>query len=138
MSGASGRLADRGTGVGRLDLPVISLSRAFLALCVAPIGAVGAYFALEVLRQDVDENARYIAAFIAAMALASGLVFVLPVLVAVSRLRRPSFVLAAVWGALVASGVGAAVFRMPWTQVAAFALFGATSGLTYAAVAKRL
>jgi len=130
--------------VESLDIRVatLTLMRTFLALCVAPFGTVAAYYVIEILRRDMDRDVATIAAIAGLTAFVSSLVFVFPVLAFVPRLRKPSFGLAAIWGALVACGwavPGVVHFaRIAWLPILPLAALGAASGLVYAAVARRL
>lgn len=124
----------------RVNAVPMTLTRTFVALCAASLGTVGAYYVVEMMRGDVNRIAPVMAAILGVYALASGLLFVFPVLVFVPRLRRPGIRIAALWGALVAFAVAGLAFfqQMHWLAMADFAVVGAASGVVYATIARRL
>jgi hypothetical protein len=116
----------------------MTLTRTFVALCIASLGALGALYVVEILSGDVPRAPGF--AIFGVFALISGLLFVFPVLLFVPRLRRPAIGVAALWGASVACAVAALLFfrQTHGSMWAVFAGAGAASGVMYAAVARRL
>ena len=120
----------------------MTLPRTFQALAVAAFGGATPYFAVELLavkRITIDLSIAYL--IFGGVALAAATVLVFPVLVFAPRLRTPSYVVAALWGAAVAIAastvVSGAEWRLVgWRPLALFAVTGATSGVIYAATAR--
>lgn len=111
-----------------------------LPLGLAPLGAV---LVLILFGASMPLSGSYVAIvflFGYAYGLAAAVVFVLPVLMLVPRLRRPPLWLAAAWGA--ATGLAASALVMGvsqilrWEVAAGYGAAGAAAGLVYAASAR--
>jgi hypothetical protein len=112
-------------------------------LLLAPLGAMGVYAVFSAISGESASNALVMFWVVGAASLVAGMVFVLPVLVLVPKLRQPPAWIAALWGATVAVCVGWLTdpvntgFPELSRLVALFAASGAASGLTYAFASKR-
>lgn len=76
------------------------------------------------------------------LSLAAGVLFVIPILALVPRLRKPSLWVAAIWGAVVSWLFSGVVFRRVYVMSSPIALIGigsagAAAGLLYAVLVKR-
>jgi hypothetical protein len=116
----------------------------FGPLLLAPLGAMGVYAVLSAISGESASNALVMFWVVGAASLAAGMVFVLPVLALVPKLRQPPAWIAALWGAAVAVCVGwlTAGVNTDFPEfsrvVGPFAVLGAASGLSYTFASKRL
>ena len=115
-------------------------------LLLAPLGAMGVHGVGSALSMKLSPN-DYVMLWIVGLAsFIAGVLFVLPVLAFVPRLRQPSVWIAMLWGALVAwcaAGLTTPIdsgFRelYRWEVAAPFGAAGAASGLVYAIAARRM
>jgi hypothetical protein len=113
-------------------------------LLLAPLGSMGVHAVLSVLFQGLEPEFLIVLTVVGVWSLVAGLVFVVPVLVLVPRLRQPSLWVAIAWGVAVAwcvAGLTAPVnsgFQVlfDWKIAAQFGAAGAASGTVYAMAAR--
>jgi hypothetical protein len=120
-----------------------SVWRTIAALLVAPFGTILAHVAVSAAIGDLD-SVRFspvATLLVAAGAAAAGLLFVLPVLLLVPRLRTLPAWAAAAWGAALALLVTVILVgpsMVSRTSAIAMAVLGAASGITYAIAVRAL
>jgi hypothetical protein len=114
-------------------------------LFLASVAAVAVVTAISGAQRVFPTNAWAVvsvAAWIWVLTLATGIVFVLPVLAIAPRLRRPPIWLAAGWGAFTACAFVSLIFGRPYKlygpqALVVFAAAGAVAGVCYAVLARR-
>src|SRR5262245_41508369 len=119
--------------------------QALKPLFLASVAAVVVLIALSGDRQLVPPTswgAVVLAAWMWALTLAAGVVFVLPVLALAPQSRRPPIWVAAGWGALTACASAVLILGRPYKlysprAMIAFAAAGAVAGVCYAMLARR-
>jgi hypothetical protein len=116
----------------------VSISQTLLPLLLASFGSTVVFVATLAIRGDLHSQGvvdaiRGIVVF-SAVALVSAFVLVLPVMVFVPPLRRPSPWIAAPWGAAVACFVATALAGgvLSWDTYGYFAFMGLSAGVVYA------
>ena len=107
-------------------------------LLLAPLGAVVVFAAFGLSPQPGFAAFGFLAAMVWGYSLATGLLFVAPVLALAPRWRRPPVWVAATWGVLVASAFAGLVMGRPSHLLVPVMTAGAASGLVYAVAARWL
>lgn len=125
----------------------ISFTRTVRPLLVAPAASVVVQFVFMAIFQRLPPLVLPFAMIVTwtwAFSLAAAILFVVPVLALVPRLRRPPLWVAAVWGAMAAWAFTALLVpgmrvmtTSSWTAWGGFAVAGAASGLFYALLVRR-
>jgi hypothetical protein len=127
------------------ESPVMSLYQTFKPLFVASFAAVAVLAASWGAQPGFPINVwavGIVVAWMCGLTLAGVLLFVLPVLAILPKLRRPSIWLAAGWGALTACAYVGLIFGRPYKlygpqALVVFAATGAVAGVCYALLVRR-
>lgn len=118
-------------------------SDTILPLILAPAGTAIAFWTFELFGQRFPSRGLLlliITYWIWILAIAAKILFVLPVMILVPRMRRPRLVWAGIWGAAVARAFMNLVFA-PWSRIGIswlpLALWGAAGGMLCSVLARR-